>query len=190
LEHSGERIVLTKAETSQRRYERNCRYFGSANIITFTSVLHGPSEGSILVTLNPGTAGSLNGTTLKVYRYIYRQAGKPVGVHEVQSGLGLSSPSVAHYHIRKLVEEGFVKETSGGYMVDRLLFENMIRIRNSIIPFQTTFLAIFLTSLGLLLTLFRAPVLSGEYVFAISMNILAIGIFSWETLRALGYKYR
>jgi hypothetical protein len=133
--------------------------------------------------------GSLRGTTLRVYRYLYRQAGRPVGIHDVQSGLGLSSPSVAHYHIRKLVEEGLVREGTGGYVVDKLLFENMIRIRKSIIPFQTTYLALFVSSLVLLLTFFRASVISGEYVFAIIVNVMAVGIFSWETQRSLRQKY-
>ena len=99
--------------------------------------------------------------------------------------LGLSSPSVAHYHIRKLVEDGFVREGPGGYVVDRVLFENMLRVRNSIIPFQTTFLTIFLSSLILTLTVFRAPVVSGEYLFALSMNLVAVGIFLWETFRTI-----
>ncbi|HYB04459.1 MAG TPA: hypothetical protein VED17_08355 [Nitrososphaerales archaeon] len=136
----------------------------------------------------PSNDGTLSGTTLKVYRYLFRQAGKPVGVHEVQSGLRLSSPSVAHYHIRKLVEDGLVKEGLGGYVVDRVLFENMLRVRKSIIPFQTTFLAIFLSSLMLTLTVFRAPVISGEYLFALSMNLVAVGIFSWETFRSIRRK--
>jgi predicted DNA-binding transcriptional regulator len=133
----------------------------------------------------PRSNSSLSGTTLRVYRYLFRQGGKPVGVHEVQSELGLSSPSVAHYHIRKLVDDGLVKEGPGGYVVDRFLFENMLRIRSSIIPFQTTFLAIFLTSLFLSLTFFRAQTNSGEYLFALAMNLIAVGIFSWETFRAV-----
>ena len=133
----------------------------------------------------PSHSGNLSGTTLRVYRYLFKQGGKPVGVHDVQSGLGLSSPSVAHYHIRKLVEDGMVKEGPGGYVVDRLLFENMLRIRTSIVPFQTTFLAIFLTSLILSLTVFRAPTISGEYLFALTMNVVAVAIFSWETLKAV-----
>lgn len=135
------------------------------------------------------SAGSLNGTTLRVYRYLYRQGGKPIGVHDVQSGLGLSSPSVAHYHIRKLVDEGLAREDAAGYVVDKHLFENMIRIRKSIIPLQTTYLALFLSSLFLLLTLFRAQVISGGYVFALFVNILAVGIFSWETIKSLRQNY-
>ena len=36
-----------------------------------------------------GKIGALGGTTLRVYRYLYRQA-RPLGVHDVQRGLGLS----------------------------------------------------------------------------------------------------
>ncbi len=157
------------------------RYFGSTDVITFLPLSWPGDSESVL----PSNSVSLSGTTLRVYRYLFRQAGKPVGVHEVQSVLGLSSPSVAHYHIRKLVEDGFVREGPGGYVVDRVLFENMLRVRNSIIPFQTTFLTIFLSSLILTLTVFRAPVVSGEYLFALSMNLVAVGIFSWETFRTI-----
>jgi len=131
----------------------------------------------------------LNGTTLRVYRYLFKQAGKPIGVHDVQSGLGLSSPSVAHYHIRKLVDEGLAREDARGYVVDKHLFENMIRIRKSIIPFQTTYLALFLSSLFLLLTLFRAQTISGGYVFALFVDLFAVGIFSWETIKSLRQNY-
>ena len=135
------------------------------------------------------SSSTLNGTTLRVYRYLYRQAGKPAGIHDVQSGLGLSSPSVAHYHIRKLVEEGLAREDAGGYVVDKHLFENMIRIRKSVIPFQTTYLALFLSSLFILLTLFRTSVISGEYIFALFVNVLAVGVFSWETMKSLRQKF-
>lgn len=130
----------------------------------------------------------LNGTTLRVYRYLFRQAGKPVGVHEVQSGLGLSSPSVAHYHIRKLVEEGLVRESSEGYIVDRLFFENMVRVRKSIVPFQTAYLVIFLVLFSLLLTLFKEQTFAGTYALAVLINALAVSIFTFETFRSLRMK--
>src|SRR5271165_5160677 len=78
---------------------------------------------------------SLGGKTLTVYRLLYRE-GKPLGVHEVQTKAGLSSPSLAFYHLNKLVDEGWVEQKEGGYVVNRLLFENMIRIRRSVIPLQ------------------------------------------------------
>lgn len=143
----------------------------------------------MLSSQNASDKNNLSGTTLRVYRYVFRQAGKPVGIHELQSHLGLSSPSVAHYHIRKLVEEGLVKEGMGGYVVDRVLFENMIRIRGSIIPFQTTYLSIFVCSLFLLLTVFRAETLDSEYFFAVFVNIMAIGITAFETIRSMRHNH-
>lgn len=130
----------------------------------------------------------LNSTTMRVYRYLYKQGGKPVGVHDVQAGLALSSPSLAHYHIRKLVEEGLAKEVDGGYVVDKVIFENMIRIRRAVIPFQTTYLFLFVATLAIMLTVFRPPEISGVYIFALLINVLAIGIFLFEALRALKQK--
>lgn len=49
----------------------------------------------------------LTGTTLKVYRLLYKE-GKPLGLFEVQKMVGLSSPSVARYHLDKLLNQGLV----------------------------------------------------------------------------------
>ena len=130
----------------------------------------------------------LNATTLRVYRFLYKQ-GRPVGVHEVQNGLSLSSPSLAHYHIRKLVEEGLAREEAGGYIVDKIMFENMIRIRTPVIPFQTTYLTLFIATLLFMIVIIRPVELSGVYVFAVLVNILAIIVFVFETFKALREKY-
>ena len=131
---------------------------------------------------------NLNNTTQRVYRFIYKQGGKPVGVHEVQNGLALSSPSVAHYHIRKLVEQGLAREEAGGYVVDKLIFENMIRIRRSVIPFQTTYLALFVSTFLIMLTVFRSEI-SGVYIFALIVNAMAIGVFLFETVKSFKQKF-
>ena len=130
----------------------------------------------------------LNNTTQRVYRFIYKQGGKPVGVHEVQNGLALSSPSLAHYHIRKLVEQGLAREVAGGYVVDKLIFENMIRIRRSVIPFQTTYLALFVSTFLIMLTVFRSEI-SGVYIFALIVNAMAIGVFLFETVKSIKQKF-
>ena len=153
----------------------------------------------------------LTGTTLKVYRYLYR-AGKPCGIHDIQRGLGLSSSSVALYHIRKLLDARMIREEAGvgnsssdesnhdglqaetdsisrvnrvsGYVVDRLLFDNMIRIRRSLIPVQVGYATFFATALAVLLLLLRPTVLSGAYMFAIIIIGIAIGIFSYQAIKA------
>ena len=130
----------------------------------------------------------MNSTTLRVYRFLYKQ-GRPVGVNEIQKGLSLSSPSLAHYHIQKLLEQGLVREEAGGYVVDKIVFENMIRVRRSVIPFQTTYLTLFLSTLVIMLTILRPAEISGVYLFALLVNALALGIFAYETLKSLRQKY-
>ncbi|MDG6956744.1 MAG: ArsR family transcriptional regulator, partial [Nitrososphaerota archaeon] len=108
----------------------------------------------------------LEGTTRRVFRFVYRQQ-NPVGIHDVQRGLGLSSPSVAHYHIGKLVKAGLLKEEGGGYVVDKVVFENMIRVRRAAIPLQTAYAVFLLSAFALLVTVFRPAPVSSTYVFAV-----------------------
>jgi len=126
--------------------------------------------------------GALGGTTLRVYRYLYRQ-GRPLGVHDVQRGLGLSSFSVAQYHIKKLLAAGLIREETEGYVVDRILFENMIRIRRSVIPLQLGYSAFFATTLLLLLTVFRPPSITSTYVVAFAVNVAAFVLFLIEYIK-------
>ena len=150
----------------------------------------------------------LTGTTLKVYRYLYRQ-GKPCGIHDIQRGLGLSSSSVALYHVRKLLDAGMIREQgpthasnqgsdlveegsrtgntdkgTAGYVVDRVLFDNMIRIRRSLIPVQVGYAIFFATALAVLLLLLRPPFVSGAYLFAIIVISIAVVIFLYQAIRA------
>jgi len=55
----------------------------------------------------------LKGKTLRVYYYMLL-AGRAVGIREVQRKLGFSSPSVAAYHLDKLVELGLAKKEVKG----------------------------------------------------------------------------
>ena len=120
---------------------------------------------------------------MQVYRFLYKE-GKPVGVHEVQKRLKLSSPSVAHYHLRKLVDEGLVREESKGYIVDKVLFENTIRVWKSIIPLHAAFFVLFVSTLIVSLTLFLPlSALSAQYVFSVLVNTAAAVIFGFQTFR-------
>ncbi|HXQ92306.1 MAG TPA: winged helix-turn-helix domain-containing protein [Nitrososphaerales archaeon] len=136
---------------------------------------------------SPGTDDDvLRGTTLRIYRFMYKE-GRPMGLHEIQRALGLSSASIPQYHINKLISAGLVKEQESGgrYYVDRLVFENMIRIRRSLIPFQTTYTIFFCTTLIILLTLLRPGVLTSLFLFAVSINLAAILIFASQAYRTL-----
>ena len=126
----------------------------------------------------------LSGTTLRVYRFLYR-AGTTLGVHEVQRGVGLATASTAHYHLRKLVDAGLAQERDGGYVVDRVIFENMLRIGKSLIPIQTTFMAFFATTLFFLLTLLRPSEIYATYAFALVINVASLGIFTYQAIGTL-----
>lgn len=128
----------------------------------------------------------LNGTTLRVYRFLYR-SGKPLGIHDIQRGLGLSSTSVADYHIKKLLSAQLIKEdpNSSGYFVDRVIFDNMVRIRSSLIPVQIGYVVFFAVALAVLLILFRPSVLDGAYFFSLTIIAIALVIFSVQSIRII-----
>lgn len=87
------------------------------------------------------------------------------------------------------MEQSLVREEAGGYVVDKIVFENMIRVRRSVIPFQTTYLTLFISTLIIMLTILRPSEISGFYLFALVVNVLALGIFMYETLKSLRQKY-
>jgi DNA-binding transcriptional ArsR family regulator len=126
----------------------------------------------------------LEGTTRKVFRFVYRQH-EPVGVHDIQRGLGLSSPSVAHYHVTKLLKAGLLKEEGDGYVVEKVVFENMIRVRRTALPLQTGYAAFFFTALITLLTILRPTQLTSIYVFAVVVVMVAVGVSMLEAYKVM-----
>jgi len=76
----------------------------------------------------------LTGTTLKVYRSLVKSK-DPIGPRELQKSLGLSSPSVASFHLDKLERSGLaVKDEKGEYSVDRLYLKHFVRLQRFLIP--------------------------------------------------------
>jgi hypothetical protein len=133
-----------------------------------------------------GQSNVLSGTTLRVYRYLYRK-GTPLGIHDIQRGLGLSSSSVADYHVKKLLAAGLIEEedSTSRYYVERIVFENMIRIRKSLIPLQISYAVFFATALVVLLTLLRPPALNGAYLFSLAIIAISFCIFVVQSVRGL-----
>ncbi|MBM1155135.1 helix-turn-helix domain-containing protein, partial [archaeon] len=95
----------------------------------------------------------LHGTTLKVYWYLVR-VGEPVGVRRLQRALGLSSPSVAAYHLSKLVEMGLVeKDRHGDYRLKEVVqvgaLRSFVRISGLMLPRFIFYAAYFATLLAI-----------------------------------------
>jgi predicted transcriptional regulator of viral defense system len=123
----------------------------------------------------------LTGNTAQVYRYAIKQR-KPIGVREVQRALKLSSPTLAAYHLSKLEEAGLLKQTPDGYVVDKLVLENFVRLRQLLLPKYLFYFAAFATAVLFQMTLFRPSELTREYVFSTSMLAFAAAFFAYETI--------
>ncbi len=127
---------------------------------------------------------SLRGTTMNVYRYMYK-AGTVVRINDIQRGLGLSSPSVAHYHVQKLLQFGLIREEQEGYVIDKVIFSNVVRFRKISIPYQAAYLAFFVASLVVMLTVLRPSSVTATYFFALLVIAVAAVIAVYEAIKTL-----
>jgi len=125
----------------------------------------------------------LRGLTLRVYRFILKND-KPVGIREVQRALSLSSPTLALYHINKLEEAGLIKKELNGYVADRIILENLVRLRRILIPRNFFYMVFLLASLVMLAVFLRPPTLTREYVFSLAVVAVAAAASVYETIKA------
>jgi DNA-binding transcriptional ArsR family regulator len=128
----------------------------------------------------------LRGTTLRVYRYLFRFGG-PASIRDIQRGLALSSPSVAEYHVKKLLESGLVREEVEGYVVDRRVWQNMIRMKRALFPIQLIY-AIFLTAAVVAMVAFFRSEPEHGYVFGLTIMLVALGFTLYEAGKALRWQ--
>lgn len=129
----------------------------------------------------------LRGLTLKVYRFILKND-KPVGIRGVQRALNLSSPTLALYHMNKLEEAGFIKKELNGYVADRIILENLIRLRGVLIPRNFFYTVFLVTSLIFLVVFLRPSILTREYIFSLGVVSVAAATSVYETIKALSKK--
>jgi hypothetical protein len=91
---------------------------------------------------------NLNGRTLMVYFVLLNK--KSIGVRELQRHLDLSSPSVAKYHLEKLVNLHLVENRNGIYHLDQKadlpILTSWVLIGKFLLP-KAIFIALFFTFL-------------------------------------------
>lgn len=126
----------------------------------------------------------LKGTTYRVYRHMLRQR-RAVGVSDVQKALDLSSSSVAEYHLGKLLQMGLVKEEQSGYVINKVVVDNIVRIRRVSIPVQTAYVLFFSITLALTLITFRPAEIGAQYFFAVIVNCAALAASIYEAMKTL-----
>lgn len=125
----------------------------------------------------------LKGKTLQVYMYMVKKK-EPTGVREVQRDLGFSSPSVANYHIDKLVELALVKQDEFGryFVVQKVqvgVLQAFVNIGGLTVPRLSFFAAFFSTMLIAYIVLN----LNNLDVYAIGFALAGAGAFWFETIR-------
>jgi len=128
----------------------------------------------------------LKGTTLRVYWHLLR-SGKPTSIRRVQRELGLSSPSVASYHLEKLLDMGLVRRNSmGDYELGKTVslevLSSFVRISQLMIP-RYVFYTIFFFTLLIVFLVEYAHTLSIQGIFALVFGVSGFVITAYETWR-------
>jgi hypothetical protein len=128
----------------------------------------------------------LRGRTLRVYFELLSAKG-PVGPRELQRKLGLSSPSLAAYHLDKLVELGLVQRDRGEYTIEEVVqvgvLKQFIWVGRRALPRQLFYATFFTTALIIFLVVYPQYLTFGNLA-AWLFGGAAAALFWFETWRA------
>jgi hypothetical protein len=126
----------------------------------------------------------IRGNTLKVYMYLLRHGTSEL--RDVQRGIGLSSASLASYHLGKLSEAGFVmQDAHGRYFAvkeasDKVL-DGYSRMGPAIVP-QLFFFALLFTILAVFFS-FEALYAPSFTPYLVTVCASMVLVFWYETVR-------
>jgi len=130
----------------------------------------------------------LKGTTLRVYWVLLKKGSGGTGPREVMRELGLSSPSVASYHLEKLSNLGLVEKDIGGNYVVRgevkvEVFSDFVRVVGMMLPRYLFYSVLFTTMLVAYVVLY--PLQFTPQTIMVLIFGLTGCIITWvETIRA------
>jgi DNA-binding transcriptional ArsR family regulator len=126
----------------------------------------------------------ITGNTLRAYLYLVTHG--PCELREVQRGLGLSTPSLASYHLSRLVEAGYAKQDDESRYVavkeaSTEILQGYSKVGNTLVP-QLFFFTVLFT---ILIAFFSYEAwLSLSYVPLLIATSLAMVVLLWyETFR-------
>lgn len=121
----------------------------------------------------------LHGRTLMIYFVVLNK--KSVGVRELQRQLDLSSPSVAKYHLEKLVNLNLVDNRNGIYHLNKKadlpVLTSWVLIGKFLLP-RVIFAAIFFTFLFIGYLLFIYSFWNKDSLFVILFGIVVL-LYVW-----------
>jgi DNA-binding transcriptional ArsR family regulator len=126
----------------------------------------------------------IRGNTLRVYVYVLRHG--PSELREVQRGLGFSTPSLASYHLSRLLKAGYVTQTEDGkYSAVKdatpELLEGYTKVGVALVP-QLFFFSVLFSILVAYFS-FKALELPQYTPFLIATSVALVALLWFETLR-------
>jgi hypothetical protein len=127
----------------------------------------------------------LKGNTLRVYWYLLKSSAEFIGPRQIQRELGFSSPSLAVYHLDKLLDLGLVEKNTGEYQlkktVDVGILKQFMKWKGVIIPRHATYATMISTLFIFFLTQLKE--INFYSLFALIFGSLSTAIFWYETMR-------
>ena len=130
-------------------------------------------------------ANELKGNTLRVYWNLLNSSEEFIGPRQVQRELGFSSPSLAVYHLDKLLDLGLVEKNSGEYKIKEIIdvgvLKQFMKWKGIVIPRHVTYATLISTLLIFFLTQLRN--INFYSLFALIFGSLSTAIFWYESIR-------
>jgi hypothetical protein len=132
-----------------------------------------------MVQRGPRKAPDITGNTLRVYLCVLQSG--PSELRDIQKSLEFSTPSLASYHLGKLIEAGYVSQNDHGqYLVTkdstRELLEGYVNVGAFVVPQLFFFSILFTGVIGFLA--YMALSLS-SYVFLLAVASIALVAVLW-----------
>jgi DNA-binding transcriptional ArsR family regulator len=135
-------------------------------------------------------ASTIRGNTVRVYLFVLRNG--PCELRDVQHALELSTPSLAFYHLSRLVESGLVTRTEDGRYnvvtdISADLLDGYVKFGRQIIP-QLFFLSLIFTAILAYYAylVWRVPLDTDDIVTIVySLSIIVLWYETIKTWRRL-----
>ncbi len=129
-------------------------------------------------------AREIRGNTLRVYLHLVKHG--PCELRDVQREVGLSTASLASYHLGKLTEAGYVKQDElGRYAVtgeaSGEILAGYSKVGTTVVP-QLFFFALLFTILTAFFS-FEALHAASFLIYLIALSIAMVVAFWYETIR-------
>ena len=127
---------------------------------------------------------SITGNTLRVYLHLVTHG--PCELREVQRGVGLSTPSLASYHLGRLSESGYVKQDPEGKYVaireaSKEILSGYSRVGTALVP-QFFFFTVLFTILIIFFS-YQAMYSPGFTTYLVAVSLAVVVLLWYETLR-------